>query len=216
MYPKLTLTAAALVVAGATAEAATITKALDTSDFGWNSNIADGDQQSTDDVILKQDGVATALSWYGFGNGVDTANFTEFAVRFFVDITERAVTNFFYEDIVTVTGVDTGIQQSGNDIFYYTVDIKDILLKGGVRYDMSIAAISSDRWTWNFSAPETDDQFHRNGDDDAWREISRLGHASHAYTLTFDPVSAVPVPAGLPLLLAGLGVMGWLGRRTQG
>ncbi|ABG32745.1 VPLPA-CTERM sorting domain-containing protein [Roseobacter denitrificans] len=40
------------------------------------------------------------------------------------------------------------------------------------------------------------------------------GGTGYAIEVTGDEISAVPLPAGLPLLLAGLGIFGWMKRRA--
>lgn len=219
MTPKLATVALAAAISALVVSSASATtileKALDNSSFGWNSNVNGTNQQSTDNVELAGDATVTSISWYGFGNGTDTANFSSFVVRFFQDIVEDTVTNFFYEDFVTAAGVDTGIDQAGNDVFFYTADIADISLLAGTRYDLMIASTDASIWTWSFSDQENDDQFHRNGDGDTWREIGALGNASHAFTLTSRQPAAVPLPAGMPLLLIGLGAFGIAARRNR-
>ena len=201
-YLGAILGGALMLGAYSTANAATIlSKPLNLTLFGWNSNFPNNLQQSTDDVQLIAASTVDMIEWYGFGG----AGTTSFRIRFFTGVADNAVTVHFYQDDVTATAVDTGFDHVGFDVFKYTADITDVLLMAGTRYELSIMSTLASTWTWNHSDSEGgDDLFHRDGDADDWREIGGPGVDSHAFTL----LSAMRVPEPGTLAIFGLGLAG--------
>ena len=188
---------------------------LNSSEFGWNSNVNGGLQQAADDFTLVVDSTVDSVTWYGFDqSGLLGNNFQVRIFEFNAGTGEPGLSPFYDESVGFVNGTDTLIDSFGNDILEYTVSLPDVDLLGGVEYWLMIGSTDGTTWTWSHSDTVAfpDDQFHRDGDGDAWRSLRDLGFPDSRLDQAFQ-LSGTPVPEPSGLLLLSLVSAAWVSRR---
>lgn len=130
----------------------------------------------------------------------------------------------FSASFVTTTNPDLASVSSGvnyYDIFDYVVDISDLSLSSGIYWVAfhvnNNAAVRDTYW----AASEGGDELSaRSIDGGSWENdyfYSDPNHLGLAISITgsVDDISAVPVPAALPLFGTGLAIMGFIGWRRK-
>jgi hypothetical protein len=173
---------------------------------GWNSNgpahIATlpftSSQQIADDFVLADPSVLSAISWFGqYDDSAVPGAGMDFAVRLFTDGRAAPGTKF-YEQGVSVVGIDTGgVTPSGDAILSYAVGLPVApSLSAGTTYWLSILendASTDFIWRWSFGGP--DGPFGlRFSEFGAWDMFPVEGR-----NLAFSLEGAVvPLPAALP------------------
>ncbi|MFQ5800088.1 MAG: hypothetical protein ACE5H0_15535, partial [Bacteroidota bacterium] len=116
---------------------------------------ADG-QQIADNFQLATDETIVEIGWFGgYDSSDDDATVNRsFKLRIFNDSSGVPATIPFFENIVSVAGVDTGSDnQSGKDIFQYTAVIDPVALNAGTDYWFSVIEndLTTGNWFWQAS-----------------------------------------------------------------
>jgi len=92
------------------------------------------------------------------------------------------------------------------NISFSLIDNSNLLFASGLAFPDSLSLSDFDDTYFSVQSTVFDQNLGASG------SASKVA----SFTITrLDPVIAVPLPAGLPLLAAGLGVMGWVGRRKR-
>lgn len=222
MRANITATAVALTLCGSAAGAATVFSQTFVPNTATRSDVSGSPiNYVADDFTLSAGEKITDVVWRGFyfsaGTPLATDNFT---IRFFSDnggSVGSLLGSFNPGD--AVNRADTG-QNFGNriDYFEYRANLGSGLTLGAGTYWVSIfndtTADLDDDWAWatNISTPGNG-QNSPNGLNQ-WAP----GGGSFPYPYYFElesNTSVVPLPAALPLLLAGLGGLGLLARRRM-
>jgi len=172
-------------------------------------------QQIADNFQLIGDETIGGIGWFGgyFQVADDETLPRFFKLRIFNDIGGRPSTNPFFEEVVSVAGVDTGTDSSfdNSDIFQYTAVITPVGLTAGIQYWLSvlendISTNSNSQWFWQASSgicpPNIDEcAASRVTETDPW--VLGLGGPTGsrdnlAFSLSAaDPVTEAPNPRTL-------------------
>ncbi len=149
---------------------------------------ADG-QQIADNFQLAADETIGEITWFGGYNLSDVATVDRpFKLRIFDDSGGAPATDPFFEDIVSVAGVDTGFDnQDGKNIFQYTAVIVPVVLNAGTEYWVSVLENDSTtgNWFWQASNPVEGEKIgFRSNDGVAWSTFSDSTRNEMAFFLS--------------------------------
>ncbi len=158
---------------------------------------ADG-QQIADNFQLTADETIGEITWFGGYNLSDNATVDRsFKLRIFDDIGGAPATIPFYEDIMSVAGVDTGTDNLSNkDIFQYTAVIAPVALNAGTDYWFSVLEndLTTGNWFWQASNSVAGENIgFRNNDGDPWSTFSQSTRNEMAFSLS--ATDSIPYPS---------------------
>jgi len=160
---------------------------------------ADG-QQIADNFQLAADETIGEITWFGGYNLSDVATVDRpFKLRIFDDSGGAPATDPFFEDIVSVAGVDTGFDnQDGKNIFQYTAVIVPVVLNAGTEYWVSV--LENDKntvtpnWFWQASnSVAGENAGFRSNDGDSWSTFADPTRNEMAFFLS--AADSIPDPS---------------------
>lgn len=170
-----------------------------------------GMQQLADDFMLLPDAnVISDIHWWGFYPGNDPVP-DDFTIRIFESVWGEPLPGPLFE--INAGGANreaTGVDAGGFDLFAYSVDIAPLALPPDVQYFLSV--VNAVPWYWALSDIDGGNEFERWVDGTPW--LPGLPHDA-AFYLTDGETHAVPEPATLLLLGAGLMGVGIARRRFK-
>ncbi|MCG8692160.1 MAG: hypothetical protein MI806_13210 [Minwuiales bacterium] len=228
MLRKILASAVALCVlglSGAANAAALFSKPNNPSSSVLFSDFPTG-QQTADEFSLTTGATVTGVGWFGFyfDQFADDATVNrQFVIRIFNDVAGAPATTAFYQDTVTVSGVDTGTNSTSfgiYDIYEYSSLITPVDLLGGTQYWLSVLENdpTTSQWGWQASTTVDGDLVatrQSEGGDWLVQDFSNQTGANRkrnemAFNLSGDPLDPDPVAVVEPGMLAllGLGLAG--------
>lgn len=171
-------------------------------------------QQMADQFVLSAgSNTITGVNWSGsyYASNTPTAA-DNFVIRIFGDSGGVPDINPIYSFNIgnAVTRADSGIDDAtwSIDIYNYSAAITSTTLTAGTTYWLSVVNDTSgatDDWLWENSNSVGSNAF-RLGDGNSW--------SSHNTELAFQ-ITAVPEPETYAMLLAGLGLLGFMAYRRK-
>lgn len=188
--------------------------------LGWTASITGGTQTSGDsgDLIGVVDADTTASIGTGSNDLADAAGLD--GGFFLVDDSDGLVELAF--DSVDTTGFENlllGFTFAASDTGYESADIFDVAVNGTSFLNISGDALEDASFTDSFLQTSLDLSLFDGGVLDIVFSFATSAAGEDLgidnFVLSGDAVTAVPLPAGLPLLLGGLAVFGLIGRRRR-
>lgn len=181
---------------------------------GWWSDFDGVQQQMADNFVLGAgSNTITGINWSGSYYSSNTPTIADnFVIRIFSNSGGVPDVSPIYSFNVgnAVNRVDSGIDDAtwNIDIYNYSAAITSTTLVAGTTYWLSVVNDTSghtDDWLWENSQPVGSSAF-RVGDGNSW--------SAHSTELAFQ-ITAVPEPETYAMLLAGLGLLGFMACRRK-